>query len=81
MKLLLIIFVFFQIILIKSECECGTEETCCTMSDGNYGCCTYDSGNCCSDGVHCCPPDSPVCDGNGNCHQNLGIKLKAGKLK
>ncbi|XP_057293026.1 fibrillin-2-like isoform X2 [Hydractinia symbiolongicarpus] len=35
--------------------ECPSNNTCCKLSTGGYGCCPLPQATCCSDGVHCCP--------------------------
>lgn len=48
--------------------SCPDGSTCCQSADGSYGCCPVSSATCCSDHVHCCPPDFPVCDmSRGEC--------------
>lgn len=40
---------------------CDEGQTCCRLYDGNYGCCPYESAQCCADGRHCCPHGT-TCD-------------------
>ena len=35
--------------------ECRSDQTCCRLTDGSYGCCLFQNAVCCSDHVHCCP--------------------------
>jgi len=35
--------------------RCDEKETCCKLSNGDWGCCPLPKAVCCSDGVHCCP--------------------------
>ncbi|KAK7498411.1 hypothetical protein BaRGS_00010365, partial [Batillaria attramentaria] len=34
--------------------ECRTEQTCCKLASGNWGCCPVPNAVCCPDGIHCC---------------------------
>jgi hypothetical protein len=43
--------------MIVNECRCPHGTTCCSLEDGDYGCCPYDHGTCCSDKLSCCPHD------------------------
>ncbi|RWS21586.1 hypothetical protein B4U80_08821 [Leptotrombidium deliense] len=35
--------------------QCLDSQTCCELQSGQYGCCPYEKGVCCSDEEHCCP--------------------------
>ena len=35
--------------------SCPEGSTCCAMSTGQFGCCSYQDAVCCDDGEHCCP--------------------------
>ncbi|XP_071247985.1 progranulin-like isoform X3 [Salvelinus alpinus] len=43
----------------KSQCPDGT--TCCLLASGDFGCCPYPEGVCCTDKLHCCPGNT-TCD-------------------
>ncbi|XP_055763448.1 progranulin-like isoform X2 [Salvelinus fontinalis] len=43
----------------KSLCPDGT--TCCLLASGDFGCCPYPEGVCCTDKLHCCPGNT-TCD-------------------
>ncbi|XP_038847363.1 progranulin-like isoform X2 [Salvelinus namaycush] len=43
----------------KSLCPDGT--TCCLLVSGDFGCCPYPEGVCCTDKLHCCPGNT-TCD-------------------
>ncbi|XP_029562755.1 progranulin isoform X1 [Salmo trutta] len=43
----------------KSSCPDGT--TCCLLASGDFGCCPYPEGVCCTDKLHCCPGNT-TCD-------------------
>uniref|UniRef100_A0A914YVY0 Granulins domain-containing protein n=1 Tax=Panagrolaimus superbus TaxID=310955 RepID=A0A914YVY0_9BILA len=47
----------------ESNYQCKAYETCCTFSDGNYGCCPYAYANCCKN-VNAC------CQSGFNCQKN-----------
>ncbi|VDN97463.1 unnamed protein product [Rodentolepis nana] len=34
---------------------CPDDSTCCSLSDGTYGCCPLPNALCCEDKLHCCP--------------------------
>ncbi|CAL1274967.1 unnamed protein product [Larinioides sclopetarius] len=40
--------------------RCPSQNTCCLIGKEKYGCCRYSDAVCCSDLIHCCPPDT-VC--------------------
>ena len=42
--------------------SCEAEETCCPNGHGSYTCCPTPGATCCSDHIHCCPANYPVCD-------------------
>ncbi|KAL3321108.1 hypothetical protein Ciccas_000229 [Cichlidogyrus casuarinus] len=50
--------------------SCPEEETCCTMKSGDFGCCPFSRGICCSDGEHCCPSGT-ICDSSGTCRSSM----------
>ena len=35
--------------------QCYSNNTCCKLESGDYGCCPTLDATCCADGVHCCP--------------------------
>ncbi|XP_055936301.1 progranulin-like [Argiope bruennichi] len=41
--------------------RCPPQNTCCLIGKQKYGCCRYTEAVCCSDLIHCCPPDT-VCN-------------------
>eukprot|EP01083_Nonionella_stella_P168904 571601_1 len=43
----------------KTFCPGGT---CCKMNNGQYGCCPFLSGKCCSNQIQCCPYDYQCVD-------------------
>lgn len=55
-----------QPVQCSSTVFCPFDTTCCpipsTTSTTLYGCCSLPNATCCSDGVHCCPSDHPVCN-------------------
>eukprot|EP01123_Difflugia_compressa_P011396 TRINITY_DN4532_c0_g1_i1.p1 TRINITY_DN4532_c0_g1~~TRINITY_DN4532_c0_g1_i1.p1 ORF type:complete len:374 (-),score=50.98 TRINITY_DN4532_c0_g1_i1:26-1147(-) len=53
--------------LVNSQCPSSAceSETCCPIGDGTYACCPIVPGDCCSDGLHCCPSGY-------NCNYNTG---------
>lgn len=51
-------------IICPDKNVCAEETTCCQRTDGEYGCCPYPDGNCCSDKSHCCP-HGYSCDESG----------------
>ena len=53
--------------------ECPSGNTCCQLSNGNYGCCPQPNAVCCSDNLHCCPHGYI-------CNQNTCTQSAAGEL-
>ncbi|XP_062265778.1 granulin 2 isoform X1 [Platichthys flesus] len=49
------------VIRCDSKFYCSDGTTCCKGSKGQWSCCPYPLGQCCSDGRHCCPYGS-TCD-------------------
>lgn len=43
------------------EDQCLDKQTCCQISETDYGCCPFPSAVCCSDRLHCCP-EHTLCD-------------------
>ncbi|KAF8792095.1 Progranulin like protein [Argiope bruennichi] len=43
----------------KKQCAdgslCSSDNTCCVVAGGKYGCCPHLNGVCCPDKIHCCP--------------------------
>jgi hypothetical protein len=39
----------------ETEEYCNESQTCCLVSEDDYGCCPYPKATCCSDKEHCCP--------------------------
>ena len=61
---------------------CPGQETCCKLSTGGYGCCTYEEAVCCSDGKHCCPHGTTCDVAAGTCKpQTDGKKFPMSPLK
>ena len=57
------------------EVQCPTNQTCCKLSSGVYGCCPVPNAVCCSDGEHCCP-HSYICDlSTGSCIKDRQVLL------
>jgi hypothetical protein len=55
--------------------ECPTGSTCCPNNSGGFNCCPYVDATCCSDNVHCCPPDYPICNlSAGQCQSSVGAR-------
>ena len=55
---------------------CSKDQTCCSGPDGNYGCCPYQNGICCSDGEHCCPANYECDMDKMQCiHRNVSFNL------
>jgi hypothetical protein len=51
---------------------CATDQTCCQLSDGSFGCCPYKNADCCEDHAHCCP-NGYKCDiAHQQCVKNVG---------
>jgi len=51
---------------------CPSNETCCSLGSGQFGCCPYVKAVCCTDQTHCCP-DQYTCDlSTGACTKSLG---------
>lgn len=42
--------------------SCPEKSTCCQTSVGAWNCCPFENATCCSDNIHCCPSDHPICD-------------------
>ncbi|XP_023235004.1 granulins-like [Centruroides sculpturatus] len=53
---------------------CQGSDPCCITPAGQYTCCPYPAGSCCTDGLHCCPYGL-VCYRNNTC-----IKAKEGRV-
>ena len=47
--------------------ECASNNTCCLLKSGLYGCCPLPFAVCCKDGIHCCPNDYACQQGTGMC--------------
>ncbi|VDO56106.1 unnamed protein product [Haemonchus placei] len=39
----------------RGTMQCENYQTCCSFSDGRYGCCPFTAANCCPDLNSCCP--------------------------
>lgn len=46
---------------------CSSQDTCCLLKDGSFGCCPYPNADCCSDKEHCCPNDYKCEESSGQC--------------
>ncbi|XP_063693192.1 uncharacterized protein LOC134825040 isoform X3 [Bolinopsis microptera] len=44
-----------------SMMQCSDNQTCCSLTDGTFGCCPFKNATCCSDHIHCCP-ENLECD-------------------
>ena len=52
---------------LSGECTCNPTQTCCMMADGRFGCCNLADAVCCSDRLHCCPPNFECTNSGHNC--------------
>ena len=60
---------------------CSKDQTCCSGPEGNYGCCPYQNGICCSDGEHCCPANYECDMDKMQCiHRNVSTNLHKQRL-
>ena len=50
-----------QLIYCPDYSYCSSSQTCCELSWGDYGCCSYSNAVCCSDDKSCCPSGT-YCD-------------------
>jgi len=48
---------------------CPTQDTCCQLDDGSWGCCPYPKADCCADHEHCCPSGYSCDLSKGQCVQ------------
>ena len=73
-----------NVICPGDKVQCPTNQTCCKLSSGVYGCCPAPDAVCCSDGEHCCP-HGYICDlSTGNCirdRQVLPLRLSVSNVK
>ena len=53
--------------------ECASDDTCCMLKSGEYGCCPQESAVCCSDKIHCCPSGYTCNTGDGTCTKTGSI--------
>ena len=96
---LIAIFVFVQVVVAKrpirirdvknvvcpdGSSQCPTNQTCCKVSSGGYGCCPLPKAVCCSDMLHCCP-EGYKCDVSaGTCTkgmESLSLLTKTAAVK
>jgi len=76
-----------QVPKVKDDCPdgtCSSDETCCQLENGDWGCCPYPKADCCSDHAHCCPGGYKCDLVHQQCVQESGQKrfsLKLLKLK
>ena len=71
--------VLLKIITCQDGGACEDDQTCCELSDGQYGCCPYENAVCCSDHLHCCP-EGDICEtSSGQCihlpENRLALKI------
>lgn len=45
-----------------STASCPQENVCCQNTSGSWNCCPFSDGVCCSDNIHCCPGNFPICN-------------------
>jgi len=61
---------------VRDDCPdgtCDSDQTCCQLANGDFGCCPYSNADCCSDKAHCCP-NGYTCDiPNQRCVQGKNI--------
>ena len=73
-----------NVICPGDKVQCPTNQTCCELSSGIYGCCPAPHALCCSDGEHCCP-HGYICDlSSGSCikdKQVLLLRLSVSNVK
>ncbi|XP_061185989.1 multiple epidermal growth factor-like domains protein 6 isoform X8 [Saccostrea echinata] len=55
--------------------ECKTDQTCCKLSSGSYGCCPVPNAVCCSDGKHCCPSGTTCDVSSGKCQRGSSLVM------
>ncbi|XP_061185987.1 multiple epidermal growth factor-like domains protein 6 isoform X6 [Saccostrea echinata] len=55
--------------------ECKTDQTCCKLSSGSYGCCPVPNAVCCSDGKHCCPSGTTCDVSSGKCKRGSSLVM------
>lgn len=64
---------------LGGNASCPDDSTCCSLSDGSFGCCPTQNSVCCGDSAYCCP-DGYICDViKGIC--KMGRKLIVPLLK
>ncbi|XP_072028842.1 uncharacterized protein [Amphiura filiformis] len=52
------------------ETQCPTDNTCCKMPSGQWGCCPMPKAVCCDDGLHCCPNGYTCAPGGATCQKS-----------
>ncbi|XP_071374106.1 progranulin-like [Centroberyx affinis] len=57
---------------------CPPGKTCCKSPTGQWGCCPYPLGQCCSDGLHCCEYGY-TCDPSSMACRNLYSQIPSGE--
>ncbi|XP_071108502.1 progranulin-like [Haliotis cracherodii] len=50
--------------------SCDQNQTCCWLSTGGWGCCSYQNAVCCQDGLHCCPNGYTCDQSKSSCSKN-----------
>ncbi|XP_061185985.1 multiple epidermal growth factor-like domains protein 6 isoform X4 [Saccostrea echinata] len=55
--------------------ECKTDQTCCKLSSGSYGCCPVPNAVCCSDGKHCCAEGTTCEVSSGKCKRGSSLVM------
>ena len=65
-----------NIVCPDGKSECASNNTCCLLKSGEYGCCPVPNAVCCSDGVHCCPMGSICSAATGKCiKENVAVPI------
>eukprot|EP00946_MAST-07B_sp_MAST-7B-sp1_P000639 g639.t1 len=74
--------------VVQADIDCGggascpSGNTCCRNGSGGFSCCPVVDATCCSDYVHCCPPEHPVCDlSTGSCTARSMASMLAEKKR
>jgi len=62
-----------NVICPDGQSECPSDDTCCKLSSGQWGCCPQKHAVCCSDGKHCCPEGYKCDTGAGTCTKSDSV--------